>query len=222
MTSTSLPENYPRYYTPGQVAAWAGVTSMTIIRWCDAGILHAVTTPGGHRRITEESVRDYLVKRGLPIPQEMAPRRVTSMPRVVLLTPDTRQQKAIINRLRGSADVTAYADEYRGLVHIVADPPASVLIDGATNSFEAARLVRALRDNPRTSNLVIAVWGEGRHEAARSAGATHVFGKDALDDLERAARAHVRFGSTGRKGRRVALAPLVQRRRAGRRSKTGA
>lgn len=71
MTSTSLPKNTPKFYTPGQVAAWCGVTSMTIIRWCDAKVLDAVVTPGGHRRIKEDSVRQYLVSRGLPLPKEM-------------------------------------------------------------------------------------------------------------------------------------------------------
>ena len=39
-----------------------GVTSQTIRRWADQGILKATPTRGGHRRFSEETVQDALAK----------------------------------------------------------------------------------------------------------------------------------------------------------------
>ncbi len=190
MALTSIPEPVHRYYTPGQVAVWAGVTSMTVIRWCDAGLLHAVTTPGGHRRITEHSVRDYLSRRGLPVPVEMAP-AVAAGRRVVLVAP-SQLHRDVLARLFGLAPVECHADDYRALVAIASSLPAVVLIK-ASADIHAERLVRALREGPLTSALPLVVWGERpRLEAARSAGATHTFDVDGLADVERVVRSMLR------------------------------
>lgn len=186
MAMTSIPETVHRYYTPGQVAVWAGVTSMTIIRWCDAGVLHAITTPGGHRRITEHSVRDYLSKRGLPIPPEMAPK--LAVDRRVVLVADARSHRAVLARFLGLAPIEPYADDYRALVAIASSTPAAVMVE-ASVEIDAERIVRALREGPKTSALPTIVWGEAsRVEAARNAGATHAFGRDGLADAERVIR----------------------------------
>jgi excisionase family DNA binding protein len=187
VTSTSLPENYPRYYTPGQVAAWAGVTSMTIIRWCDAGVLKAVTTPGGHRRITEESVREYLTQRGLPIPPEFGPKRAPAPPRMILVDDEPRTLRAVANRFRKFIEVTAFSDGYRAMAAACAEPPSVLLLDMIMPEMNGERVLRALRDEPRTSKLTIICWSNDptRLEVARAAGATHAFLKDDVDEVEK-------------------------------------
>lgn len=183
MATTSIPVKQARFYTPGQVAVWAGVTSMTIIRWCDAGILHATTTPGGHRRITEESVRDYLTKRGLAIPAALTPRTSDRGTRAVLIG-DARGRRALASKLKSLA-VSFFDDAYEALVDVSVDLPALVLIDASVIG-DAPRVIRALRSNGHTSNVTIVAWGAPAiADAARQAGATHVFGRDAVADIER-------------------------------------
>jgi excisionase family DNA binding protein len=191
VTSTSLPENYPRYYTPGQVAAWAGVTSMTIIRWCDAGILKAVTTPGGHRRITEESVRNYLVERGLPIPDEFGPKKAPPPPRIIIVDDEPRALRALVNRFKKFVEISSFSDGYRAMAAACADPPAALVIDMILPEMNGEKMIRALREEPRTSKLPIIAWSHDANqlEAAKRAGATHVFSKDAVDDVERVLKA---------------------------------
>lgn len=183
MATTSIPRSHARYYTPGQVAVWAGVTSMTVIRWCDAGILHATTTPGGHRRITEESVRDYLTKRGLAIPAELTSHSPAGGSRVVLIA-DARTRKALAAKLK-NVFVSHFEDPYEALVDICCDPPAMVLVDGSTFA-DAPRFIRAIRSHGTTSRVQIVAWGPPAvSDAARQAGATHAFQRDAVADLER-------------------------------------
>lgn len=171
---------------------------MTIIRWCDSGVLHATTTPGGHRRITEASVRDYLTKRGLAIPPELTPQAVTGAARVVVLC-DTRSRRALAPALRGLS-AKLHADPLETVVDVCCDPPAMLLLE-ASGSIEAAEIVRALRSHGRTSSLPIVVWGSpAAVDAAREAGATHAFRNDALDDVERVLST-LRAAEGGRRGR---------------------
>lgn len=46
--------------TPGEVATVFRVDPKTVTRWARTGRLHAVTTPGGHRRYREGEVRALL------------------------------------------------------------------------------------------------------------------------------------------------------------------
>ncbi len=49
-----------RFWTPGEVAKRIGVSTRTIERYCDSGLLECQRTPGGHRRILDASVRQLL------------------------------------------------------------------------------------------------------------------------------------------------------------------
>lgn len=53
------PHGRPSEYVGTRTAAvQLGVTERTVLRWCEDGTLPVSwTTPGGHRRITPESVR---------------------------------------------------------------------------------------------------------------------------------------------------------------------
>lgn len=42
-----------KLYTPGEVAAKLRVDPKTVSRWCQAGRLPHIKTPGGHNRIKE-------------------------------------------------------------------------------------------------------------------------------------------------------------------------
>jgi excisionase family DNA binding protein len=54
--------NKPReaLLTPGEVAALFRVDPKTVTRWAKAGKLTAIRTLGGHRRYSENEVREYL------------------------------------------------------------------------------------------------------------------------------------------------------------------
>jgi hypothetical protein len=51
------PAERETYYLPGEVAEMYGVTTRTIANWCDRGILKAITTPTGQRRILASSLK---------------------------------------------------------------------------------------------------------------------------------------------------------------------
>jgi excisionase family DNA binding protein len=45
------------HYSVGRVARALGVDPKTVARWCDAGKVRCIRTPGGHRRIPASEVR---------------------------------------------------------------------------------------------------------------------------------------------------------------------
>jgi len=57
----------PATFSPKQVASAIGVSEASLKRWCDRGLLTAVRTPGGHRRMPASSVFQFLRQTGHPL-----------------------------------------------------------------------------------------------------------------------------------------------------------
>lgn len=53
--------------TPKQVARAIGVSEASLKRWCDKGIIHAIRTAGGHRRLPVNSVMQFIRSSGRDI-----------------------------------------------------------------------------------------------------------------------------------------------------------
>ncbi len=54
-------------YSPRKVARSIGVSESSLKRWCDAGILNATKTAGGHRRISRPEVISFVKRRNLKL-----------------------------------------------------------------------------------------------------------------------------------------------------------
>ena len=56
--------------TVSQAGKYCRVSPKTIINWIDAGYLKAYKTVGGHRRIKQEDLDQFLKEKGMPLPEE--------------------------------------------------------------------------------------------------------------------------------------------------------
>jgi excisionase family DNA binding protein len=56
--------------TVSQAGKYCKVSPKTIINWIDGGHIKAYKTVGGHRRIKQEDLDDFLRKNAMPIPEE--------------------------------------------------------------------------------------------------------------------------------------------------------
>ncbi|MFH1131416.1 MAG: response regulator [Pseudomonadota bacterium] len=61
----------PRIYSSREIGRIVGADPSSINRWIDAGILRAFRTPGGHRRVLEEDLLDFLEESGMPLPEDL-------------------------------------------------------------------------------------------------------------------------------------------------------
>ena len=59
------------FYTTHDAARLLGVSLPTVVNWIAARRLRAHRTPGGHRRISREDLAAFMVRHGMPIPEEL-------------------------------------------------------------------------------------------------------------------------------------------------------
>jgi excisionase family DNA binding protein len=60
-----------RFYTTFEAAHLLGVSLPTVVNWIKARRLKAHRTPGGHRRIAAEELAVFMVRHGIPVPEEL-------------------------------------------------------------------------------------------------------------------------------------------------------
>lgn len=60
-----------KVFTTGEIANLLHIHQTTIIDWIDKGLLASYKTPGGHRRITRESLFLFLENHDMPIPNHL-------------------------------------------------------------------------------------------------------------------------------------------------------
>lgn len=60
------------FYTTHEAARVLGVSLPTVVNWIKARRLKAHRTPGGHRRIAREDLALFMLRHGMPLPEELA------------------------------------------------------------------------------------------------------------------------------------------------------
>ena len=60
------------FYTTHEAAQLLGVSLPTVVNWIKARRLKAHRTPGGHRRIAPEDLAGFMVRHGIPLPEELS------------------------------------------------------------------------------------------------------------------------------------------------------
>src|SRR5438046_154830 len=89
-----------RTYTTFQVAEVCGVYPSTVINWVKNKELKAFKTPGGHRRILDSYLRDFLVKFNFPMPEWLA----VGKRRVFVVEDDPHVGKLLVKALKLASD----------------------------------------------------------------------------------------------------------------------
>jgi excisionase family DNA binding protein len=61
-----------RFYTTHDAAGLLGVSLPTVVNWIKARRIRAHRTPGGHRRIAREDLAAFMLRQGIPLPDDLA------------------------------------------------------------------------------------------------------------------------------------------------------
>ncbi len=75
------------FYTTHEAAELLGVSLPTVVNWIKARRLKAHRTPGGHRRIPREALALFMVRHGMPLPEELSGAAPTRLKALVLGEP---------------------------------------------------------------------------------------------------------------------------------------
>jgi excisionase family DNA binding protein len=170
----------PKQYTTYDVGGMLGVAPYTIARWIDSGALHAERTLGGHRRVTAEALREFLIRTGRALPLELGEARFK-----VLFIDD---EESALRAFRFAArphetemQVLLARDVADGLFQIAEYAPDALVVDVHMPGLDGIEFCRGLRRRQQTSRtrflMVSAFWIPGQQRDAREAGAEVCFDK---------------------------------------------
>lgn len=157
--------------TTGDVANLCHVSHVTVFRWIKKGILKAYSTPGGHYRVRNPDLVEFLHKQGMPVPEELGTNGTER--RSILLVDDDPGVLELLKRLlsddNGLALDTACGG-YEACIKIGATRPDLIVVDLFMPGFDGFSVIREVRANPETRNAKILVLsGYGSEENRRRA-----------------------------------------------------
>lgn len=137
-----------------------GVSVRSIANWVDRDLLPAGRTPGGHRRIRTEDLRTFLLRQGLPVPDELR-----DGPQCVLIVDDDAELAAMLAGEIGEAfpecEVHQAHDGFAAGRSAVILKPKVVLMDlrmPGMDGFEACRRITQDPELQPTAVIAMTAW----------------------------------------------------------------
>jgi excisionase family DNA binding protein len=149
-----MAEKKERTYTTFQIADFCNVRPTTVIKWANQSRIKAYTTPGGHRRIKESDLLDFLKKYNIPVPSEL-----TDGGKKVLIVEDESDIGQLLMRTfqRSSKELQVQwtRDGVEGLLAVGQTSPDLVVLDVEMPLVDGARVLATLQSDPKTKNIKI-------------------------------------------------------------------
>jgi len=152
-----------------------GMAVRSVQLMVDRGTLEAWKTPGGHRRITRQSVERWLSSRAGTGSAAHAPNTAPRAPPRILLIEDDKDHQALIAQLvrrqLPQAEVHQADDGISGLALAGRLEPDLLLVDMMLPGIDGATLIASLRTHPMFKRIRVAVvTGLGPEQLARYEG----------------------------------------------------
>ena len=158
-----------RFYTTFEAARLLGVSLPTVVNWIKARRLKAHRTPGGHRRIAEEDLASFMLRHGMPVPQELTGAAPERRKALVIGTAGPGREGAVrLLAASGYAADQASPGFAAGAASARFQPDVLVLQTDAPDGGEELRAVR--RDRELSAVPVVGVGRTEWLEALRAAG----------------------------------------------------
>ncbi|SMF93692.1 DNA binding domain-containing protein, excisionase family [Methylomagnum ishizawai] len=178
-------DNERNYLTPYEVAELLMVAPVTVRAWAQKGLLHSMTTPGGHRRFLRDEVERFARENGVNLESRQA-RGLR-----VLVVDDDRQFAGYLNEfLEGLPEPVAVAvanDGFEAGCKVHTFRPDVILLDLMMPDLDGFKVCRQIKQDPATAAIrVVAITGYPTPENFRRSldeGAVHCLGKP-VDTVE--------------------------------------
>lgn len=161
----------PDVFSTHSAARFCRVTPMTIIRWIEEGRIRAYKTPGGHRRIMRADLEDFSRRNGIPLIWEERVEN-TEVRRLLIVDDDKSTVDAILDAIFDEGDEgnqsaweVEHTDNAFDAGRLVSSfRPDLVFVDVNLPGVDAARMARAIRTDPATTQArVIAITQDGTY-----------------------------------------------------------
>ncbi len=193
------------FYTTHEAARLLGVSLPTVVNWIKARRLKAHRTPGGHRRIAREDLAAFMLRHGIPVPEELS--GVVPSRRKALVLGEAGPMREGLSRQLAAA---GYAVEQAspgftaGAAAARFEPELLVLIAERADGGPDLEAIR--RDRELASIPVVAIghadWSEGPAASGSTVFLPRPVQDGALLKAAADALAEPREGTTRRRARR--------------------
>jgi excisionase family DNA binding protein len=164
------------FYTTFEAARILGVSLPTVVNWIKARRLKAHRTPGGHRRIAREDLAAFMLRHGMPLPDELAD-AVQGRRKVLIIGEAGPAREGAARQLAAAGFAVEQASPgfAAGAAAARYAPDVVVLQASAPDGGEALRGLRADRELGVVP--VVALGAPEWREALQDAGAAEVLAR---------------------------------------------
>src|ERR1035437_5785845 len=143
-----------RHLSTFAIAEMLHVDPSSVANWIDQGILKAFRTPGGHRRVLEEDLADFLRRRKMPLPPD-----VRAKPGRIIVVDDDKAVAGVIARsIREQFPKYEVLEAYDGFQAggmVATLKPDLVILDLKMPGMDGHEVCRAIKSQPDTQHTEI-------------------------------------------------------------------
>lgn len=138
-----------------KAAEICSVSRWTLWSYVKSGKLKALRTPGGHYRISENDLTEYLSKVNLPVDEE------STSQKVLVVDDDPAVRKLLLRALSSEGfEVKTASDGFEAGQLSVKFNPQIIILDIVMPRMDGFEVCRLLKKNPETKNMkIIAISG---------------------------------------------------------------
>ncbi len=166
-------------FTTHEIALLLRVTKTAVRDWVDRGRLKAYRTPGGHRRVFQKDLMNFLNNHNLPIPDEL---QDYGAGKILIVDDDIRLAKSIkmlIKHEKLNCKIFIAVDGFEAGEMFNAYNPEIVILDLMLPKIDGFNVCRRIRKKNKKT-VIIAITGYDSEENKNkilSAGANYFFSK---------------------------------------------
>jgi len=182
------------FVTTSEASKVCGVARTTVAKWIDQGLLQAFVTPGGHRKIRKEDLKDFLEKHGIK-PQKKERQKKCIILIVDDNPDDIRLLEAAFLPASDKYEVHSAKGGFQAIYKIGELKPDIVILDLVMPDMDGFKVCERIKNNPDTKKIkiiaVTAYYARDEDKKAYRCGADAFFGKPI--DLKKLASKIVEF-----------------------------
>jgi excisionase family DNA binding protein len=143
--------------TVSQASDYCRVSPKTIINWIEAGHIKAYKTVGGHRRIKQEDLDQFLREKGMPIPEEV---KADERRKILVVDDDKIIVETIVQALEEDEygyELISASDGFEAGLQVSHFRPDLVILDIMMPDINGYEVCKRIKSNPETKNVKIIV-----------------------------------------------------------------
>lgn len=150
--STTHGKNKLTFITTSEAARLCGVARTTISKWIDEGVLNAFVTPGGHRKVIEQDLMDFLEKNGI------RPTSKSEKKRILIVDDnldDIRLLEAAFLPASDKYEVYAANSGFQAIYKTGEIKPHIVILDIVMPDMNGFKVCERIKNNPETKDIKV-------------------------------------------------------------------